>query len=355
MMQSAKRRPAVLATVGVVAVVLLSGCNPTPTEDTRTDRVSGSTRPTAVGTSAPSQPDSGLLALGRKVYNFRCYYCHGYSGDAKTLAATYVSPPPRNFSADTPDSLPLAQIEQAVAHGKAGTAMRGFGGVIPSEEVKAVSAFVFDEFVVRKATNTRYHTPENGWPNHERYQAAYPFALGEIPLTQPTDQLTPVQLEGLRLYLGGCVTCHDRGKPTEDPVVFEARPVSYPRFNFDHRNPKVDASTSATPYHLHDIPPQLKAPTPLQQRGQALYQDNCAFCHAADGTGKNWIGAFLEPHPRNLTDAAFMTNINRDHLRRVIRDGLPGTSMPAWKAVLKPDEIDAIIAYIDKAFHPVAN
>ena len=27
---------------------------------------------------------------GRAIYNFRCYFCHGYSGDARTLAATYL-------------------------------------------------------------------------------------------------------------------------------------------------------------------------------------------------------------------------------------------------------------------------
>lgn len=310
--------------------------------------------PAPVPAPQASTIDSATLALGRKVYNFRCYYCHGYSGDAKTLAATYISPPPRSFVADSPETLPLARIEQAVMHGKDGTAMRGFANVVPANEIAAVSAFVFDEFVLRKAPNTRYHTPENGWPNHERYRAAYPFALGEIPLTRPTDEMSAEELAGLQLYLGGCVTCHDRGKPTEDGITFEARPVSYPRFNFDHRNPEVDASTSATPYHLHDVPPPLKRPTVALRRGEKLYQDNCAFCHAADGTGKNWIGAFLEPHPRNLTDPAFMANINREHLRRVIRDGLPGTSMPAWKAVLAADEIDAIIAYIDTAFHPVA-
>jgi mono/diheme cytochrome c family protein len=30
--------------------------------------------------------------------------------------------------------------------------------------------------------------------------------------------------------------------------------------------------------------------------------------------------------------------------------GIPGTSMPAWKDVLAPDEIAAIIAYIRETF-----
>lgn len=290
---------------------------------------------------------------GRGVYNFRCYFCHGYSGDAKTLAATYLVPPPRNFTAENPESLPLERILKSVRDGIPGTAMKGFHGLIPDREIEAVADFVFAEFVQRKAPNTRYHTPENGWPDHDRYRLAYPFARGEIALDAPAGALTPVQEQGRRLYLATCVSCHDRGRPDVDPVTWESRPLSFPRNNYDHRNPVVDATTSATPYRLHDIPPTIEALTPLQRQGERLFQENCAFCHAADGTGKNWIGSFLEPHPRNLTDPGFMAGVTRNHLRKVIRDGLPGTSMPAWGSVLSAQQTDAVIAYIDRAFHHV--
>lgn len=309
--------------------------------------------PTACDRSTPAASDPKLVERGRAVYNFRCYYCHGYSGDAKTLAATYLSPAPANFIAARPADLSLERIRQAVTEGRAGTAMKPFAEVIPAAEIEAVSAFVFDTFVVRKAENTRYHMPENGWPNHERYRAAYPFATGEVSLAEPAEKLSQTLQGGRRLYLESCVSCHDRGKPAETGPVWDSRPLSYPRFNYDHRKPEVDAATSATPYRLHDVPPRLAAPNPALLRGERVYQDNCAFCHAADGTGKNWIGAFLEPHPRNLTDPAFMSRIDRTHLRRVIRDGLPNTSMPAWKTVLGEPEIEDLITYIDAAFHPV--
>jgi len=40
-------------------------------------------------------------------------------------------------------------------------------------------------------------------------------------------------------------------------------------------------------------------------------------------------------------------------LKRVIENGLPDTTMSAWKSVLSPEEIDALIAYISRAFFPV--
>jgi cytochrome c oxidase cbb3-type subunit 3 len=116
----------------------------------------------------------------------------------------------------------------------------------------------------------------------------------------------------------------------------------------------LDAITSATPYHLHDKAPQLAGLSPAELRGEALFQKNCAFCHAADGTARNWIGSFLEPHPRDLTAPANMAAMTPERLAGVIRDGLPSTSMPAWKSVLSPADISSLVAYIGRAFHPLA-
>lgn len=296
------------------------------------------------------------IERGRAVYNFRCYFCHGYSGDAKTLASTYLTPPPANFKAASPAVMDRQRILETLQHGRPGTAMKSFSSVLSKEEMHDVSAFVFDEFVRRKAENTRYHTAENGWPNHDRYQKAFPFAKGEIPLSQPWESLSADEASGKRLFLATCVTCHDRGAPTPDPIEWDARPLSFPRNNFSFTAPPpVDAMSSASPYALHEIPPKLRRPTPVERRGERLFQKNCAFCHGADGTGKNWIGQFLEPHPRNLQDPVFMGQATRQSIAHVIREGLSDTSMPAWKDVLSKRDIEALLAYISKAFHPLKN
>jgi len=98
----------------------------------------------------------------------------------------------------------------------------------------------------------------------------------------------------------------------------------------------------------------LVNPTAQEKEGEVLFQENCAFCHAPDGTGKNWIGRFLEPHPRDLTDPVNMQTMTAERLRQVIRDGLPDTTMSAWKNVLDAGQIDAVIAYINRVFHPLA-
>lgn len=332
-----RRLPAYL----VLLAAASSGCN-----------LSGGP-PTATAVTLPS-PSPTQLEAGRKIYNFRCYFCHGYSGNAQTVAASFLSPPPVDFTHADARRITPEYIVSVLRAGKPGTAMKSFRGVITDTEMKQVAEFVVDEFVHRKAPNTRYHIPENGWPNHERYQDAFPFATGEIPADRPWDELTEAQVKGKRLFLSTCVSCHDRGERGKDGIAWEARPLSYPRNNYSHTSPpELDAMTSASPYRLHDLPPKVENLTPQEQHGQQLFQANCAFCHGADGTGKNWIGSFLESHPRNLRDPAFMAGMTRSQLAATIREGLPNTSMPAWKSVLSPEEISAVVAYIAKAFHPL--
>ena len=45
-----------------------------------------------------------------------------------------------------------------------------------------------------------------------RYKAAFPFALGEIPLDVPQEQLNKEQLAGYRLFMTSCISCHDRSR-----------------------------------------------------------------------------------------------------------------------------------------------
>ena len=282
--------------------------------------------------------------------------------------------------------------------------MMAFKRVLKPQEVEAVVDFVRQEFMMAaqkppslspqalsnkaKVENTYYHTLENGWPNHTRYQAAFPFAMGEIPLDTPWESLTPTQRSGKQLFMSSCVTCHEgsRRTPLKDDPMWHPRSLSFPRNGYSHavqgctsavgagcagaaavqgligRMPEtaqqpgttaVDAVTSATLYAKHDIPPKLANVTAQEKQGEALFQQNCAFCHAADGTGRNWIGSFLQPPPRNLTSATAMQGMTRTRLKQVIRNGLPGTTMPAWKSVLNDSQINSVVVYVARAFHPL--
>ncbi len=224
--------------------------------------------------------------------------------------------------------------------------MRPFAGLLTEAEIQAVADYVLTAFVQgRLAAGGRYHTAANGWPDHRRrYGAAYPFVLGEIPLDRPDEALDARQRLGKRLYLEACITCHDRPRVERPGPRWAPRPVSFPR----GRREGVDGVSGASPFARHLRPPRLEGLSPEERRGEALYQAHCAFCHAPDGTARHWIGRFLDPPPRDFTDPEW--GMGRAALERVIREGVPGTAMPAWGRVLPEADIRALVAYLDRAF-----
>lgn len=290
---------------------------------------------------------------GRAIYNFRCYFCHGYSGDARTLTTTFINPPPRDFSRTALGALSRQQMLEAVTHGKPGTAMTAFSRVLDPQQISMVVDFIRVEFMQNGLVNTRYHTVQNGWPDHQRYAPAFPFATGEIALDKPWQELTEEQVRGKRLFLASCITCHDRSHVMDEGLIWKKQSISYPRNNYSHT--RIDAVSSASIYAQHDISPEIASLSPEEQSGKALWLQNCAFCHAADGSGQNWIGSFLEPPPRDLRDPDFMSAMSVEMMTRSIENGLKNTSMPAWKNVLDKSQIRHIISYISRAFHPLNN
>jgi cytochrome c oxidase cbb3-type subunit 3 len=108
----------------------------------------------------------------------------------------------------------------AVVNGRPRTAMQPFGAVLPQKDIEAVVDYVIYAFVEHKLPNTSYHTPENGWSDHERYRDAFPFARGEIALDTPENVLTPEQRIGKRLFVSSCIVCHDRARLNDDRTVF---------------------------------------------------------------------------------------------------------------------------------------
>ncbi len=307
-----------------------------------------------IAAAALLHPGAALAAAGGEaIYRFYCYQCHGYAGNAQTLASANLAPPPRDFTSVSKDEFPIERIVRTVLEGREGTAMVSFASVLDEDEARAVADYIQQSFMTADRIDARYHSPDNGWTDHERYAAAFPFIDGSISLSAPWESLSEEQRRGRRLYETACVTCHDQPNTgTSDEPEWELRAVSYPRDHFSHRGTNPDLVSGASPYAQHDIPPDPDGLSATALAGRPLYQDNCAFCHAADGTGRNWIGSFLEPRPRDFTDPDFRLAGDAAAMQQRILHGIPGTSMPAWKDVLGPRDIEAIIAYIQESFCP---
>ncbi len=72
-------------------------------------------------------------------------------------------------------------------------------------------------------------------------------------------------------------------------------------------------------------------------QGQSVYTKFCAPCHRVDG------GGLVGP---NLTDDYWINGSTYASSIKVIWDGVPAKGMITWKAVLKPDEIQAVASYL---------
>lgn len=94
-------------------------------------------------------------------------------------------------------------------------------------------------------------------------------------------------------------------------------------------------------------------------QGKAVYEKKCALCHGDQGDGDGPAAPLLSPRPRDFTKGKFKIRTSPTgkpptdaDLFRIITDGMPGTSMPAWRVLPEKDRWN-LVAYL-KTFAPGA-
>jgi DMSO reductase family type II enzyme heme b subunit len=87
--------------------------------------------------------------------------------------------------------------------------------------------------------------------------------------------------------------------------------------------------------------------------GKVIYDRWCAGCHGESGAGDGESAAYMLPRPRDFTRAVYQIRTTASgglptdaDLRRVIEEGMPGTTMPGWTEKLNRRQIDNVIAYL---------
>ena len=84
--------------------------------------------------------------------------------------------------------------------------------------------------------------------------------------------------------------------------------------------------------------------------GKQSFMTVCASCHGAVGKGDGIASAALNPKPRDLSDAAYLSTLTDEYLFEVITKGgvAVGKSamMPPWGGVLGDEGAWNVIAYI---------
>lgn len=86
--------------------------------------------------------------------------------------------------------------------------------------------------------------------------------------------------------------------------------------------------------------------------GRSVYERDCIGCHGQKGDGNGYGARFLEPKPRDFTKGIFKFAAvpagelpHDEDLLRTLKNGLHGTSMPAWP-LMPRNESEAVVAYI---------
>ncbi len=76
-------------------------------------------------------------------------------------------------------------------------------------------------------------------------------------------------------------------------------------------------------------------------QGKAVYDKNCTACHGADAGAGDRAPAIV-----NASATSMRGERSDAQLLNVVRNGIPGTAMPAWGNRLSADEVSSLGAYI---------
>jgi mono/diheme cytochrome c family protein len=94
-----------------------------------------------------------------------------------------------------------------------------------------------------------------------------------------------------------------------------------------------------------ELPPEVRLDAEARARGRVLYLDHCVLCHGERGDGRGVRRAGLSRAPADFTNPVWRQHQTPAGVFRAIRQGVPGSDMPAWKQ-LDDDEVWALVAYV---------
>ncbi|HEX5688518.1 MAG TPA: c-type cytochrome, partial [Roseiflexaceae bacterium] len=80
--------------------------------------------------------------------------------------------------------------------------------------------------------------------------------------------------------------------------------------------------------------------------GRTLYAANCATCHGATGKGDGPGAAGLNPRPADFSQHLVPGKHTDGQIFLWIKDGFPGTAMPAWGPRLSDEQIWQLVVFL---------
>ncbi len=95
---------------------------------------------------------------------------------------------------------------------------------------------------------------------------------------------------------------------------------------------------------------KVRTTAPAFQSPEEFCKGTCARCHGEKGDGRGMTYIYLDPEPRDLTKAKFMINKPEERFLKLLKEGVPGTSMPPRGRVFTDDQRRAVLTYVFQTF-----
>ncbi|MBI1752919.1 MAG: c-type cytochrome [Acidobacteria bacterium] len=292
-------------------------------------------------------PGTALVTKGRELFfGSNCYGCHRIEGLSDGTIGPDLS--------DVGKKWKLDYLWGRIADPKsilATSIMPRFN--LKDEEIKALVVFLKS----RKGRNFAE-------TEIQRFKVKL---TGGAELVQAT--IKPVQINAAEILKQGeklvldraCTACHKLGDRDGGiaPDLSQEGLIKDAAWIYDHfKNPKATMPDSIMPaFRFTDD--EFKAMTaylvtlkgaPVTASGEGIYKALCLRCHGEKGDGHGPIAEHLDPYPRDLTKDGFMNSKPEARLVSSVRNGVAGTSMPAWGKLLSEEQAKAVLGYIQTTF-----
>lgn len=183
---------------------------------------------------------------------------------------------------------------------------------------------------------------DDSYEPHLRYASRSDPVVISVPANQPTTAPDPLKLDEFLSTL-----------PALGAKVI--LPAEVPPAQREQLKQSLDAlfGTPAVPMLPEGIAAvgSLLLDSETLAKGSASFRIRCSSCHGMAGDGKGISAGF--PYPRDFRNGQFkrITGVAQNgkpriaDMERVIRGGIPGTSMPLFD-LLADDNVDALVAYV---------
>ncbi|MBK6795403.1 MAG: c-type cytochrome [Acidobacteria bacterium] len=303
-----------------------------------------------------------LVAKGRQLFfSSNCYGCHKIEGLSTGALGPDLSEVGKKFKVD--------YLWESVVEPRANIAtsfMPKFN--LSDDDVRAMVVFLKSRRGVNFSETSldRYRATLNkeNKGKGEAPAVAVPPVSGGQPVTSPAAPPAAVATASLGEKLindRSCAACHKIGARdggVAPDLSFEGL-IKDDKWLMEHfRDPRSLVSDSIMPSFGFSNPDYLamtgylmglKTP-PAFNNPEEFYKNTCARCHGDKGDGHGMIAIYLDPYPRDLTKAGFMNSKTEDRLMKSIREGVAGTSMPAWGRVINDDQMRQVFNYIQTTY-----